>query len=382
MFHYGRLNMRNKTYRKKVICPWDIDGYVELSYGCKRILIDDLLKNYKTVKNINKSLSLPEYWFDNFKRNSKIHTKVLRKIASVTDKGIIKEIMQFNDDKGSSSIPFRGRFPIKYDPLWHFLFCLSVGDGSIGKGIKKHFTWYQKAEGQKEVIALLNKLNFNYVTSLKTAKEGITIPQLVRKIGSFATGLDSSYQMKNTMIQASHELGKDFEVAFLAAFFMDEAGMSKSKYNSEVTLHQEGNLKFLEKVGTLLSKFNIKWSKNKKGEKWCIRIKSEGVIKLSKLFDTLKKYNISLLHREEIFNKKVEMSNRTLYRLPLREEAVSIRKYLLTTACNTIITLDDIRRYFKTNTNVSTRSRKLVDTMKKAEELQSVGFAKYVIKGE
>ena len=374
--------MDKKSHRKCIVYPWNVDGYVELSYGYKRNLIKSLLTKYKTAKFIVKHLNVPEYWFNNFKRNNKIHTEDLYKVASLTnDGGIIKEIFQFNDDKGSSSIPFMGRFPIKYDALWHFLFCLSVGDGSISKGSKRTFVWYQKPEGQKLVVELLKKLNFDYKPSLYVTKKGLTIPQLIRKIGSFITTLDSSYEIKNNMVRVSSKLGKDYELAFLAAFFLDEAGMSKSKLNSEITLHQEGNLKFLEKVGELLTNLNVKWSKNKKGKDWCIRINSEGVIELSKLFDSLKKYNIDLLHRKEIFIKKVEMANKTINRIPLRSESSSIKKYLLKEFGGKEIALGEIKCLFRQSPTVSSRARRLVYTMKKRSELKPISFSKYIIKG-
>jgi len=374
--------MEKKSNRKCIVHPWNVDGYVELSYGYKRNLIDYLLAKYKNAKLVAEHLNLPEYWLDNFKRNTKIHTKDIYKIASLTnDVGIVKEIVQFNDDKGSSSIPFRGKFPIRYTPLWHFLFCLAVGDGNISKGNKRTFVWYQKPEGQKRTVELLNNLNFDYKPYLYMTKKGLTIPQLIRKVGSFITGLDSSYQIKNNMVQASSKLGQDYELALLAAFFIDEAGMSRSKLNSEVTLHQEGNLKFLEKVGELLTKFNVKWSKNKKGGDWCIRIKCEGVFELSKLFDSLKKYNISLLHREEIFYKKVGMASKTINRIPLRSETSSIRKYLLNEFENKDVGLNEIRCLFKPGMTVHSRARRLVYTMKKKRQLKPIGLAKYVVRG-
>ena len=367
---------------KKFIYPWDVNGYVRLSWDYKRTLTSRLLSEHGNGTKISKTLRLPTYWFTNFTKNDKIHTKALRRIVSITDTNVAKDVVQFNDDYGSSSFPFLARFPVKYSPLWHFFFCLSVGDGCIQKGNKKRFTWYQKPEGQEKVIALLNKIGFDYPRSLKSTKQGITMPQLIRKIGAFVTGLNSSKEIKENIISASSELGRDYEVVFLCAFFMDEAGISKAKSSSEITLHQEGNLELLQRVGSLLTKLGIIWSKNKKGELWCIRIGPEGVVKLSQIFDSVKKHDVTLLHREAVFNKKVEMARKTIYKVPLRKEAALIRTYLLANRENELVSSNEIKDYFKTNFNVSSRTRKLVATMKKKKELQPIGIGQYVIRGE
>ena len=375
--------MKNQIYKKNIIYPWDIKGYVKLSNKAKSKIIKFLVNKHRFKSDISNTLNVSDYWFYNFLRNKKINAITLKKIVDLTnDKAILNEIIQFNDDKGSSSIPFTGKFPIKYNPLWHFIFCLSIGDGYIRKGSKKKFVWYQKSEGQRKLIEILNKLNFDYKPHPKNARHGLTIPQMIRKIGSFITKLDSGRSIKNGIFEVSRKLGKDFELALLCAFFMDEAGMGKSKLNSEITLHQEGNLPLLEKMGDLLNKYDIKWSKNKKGDKWCIRFNSEGIVHLSKLFSSLKKYNIDLLHREKIFQKKVKMAKEVLYKLPLKDESVSIREHLLNNYKNKTITLDEIRKYFKSNFNVSSRSRQLAHSMKKKNELQPIDLGKYIIRGE
>ena len=370
---------RSKRMR---IYPWDINGYVKLSWGGKQKLFRYLISDYKTIKNINNNLGLPNYWFNNFKRNDKVNTKEPKKIVDITNLNLVGDIIQFNDDNGGSSISYLGTFPIKYDPFWHFLFCLSVGDGHIQKINRKRFTWYQKPEWQEKLIELLKKHNFNYKSSPKSTKQGIVVPQLIRKIGSFVTGLDSSESIRNNIVEKSRMLGKEFELALLFAFLLDEAGMSKSKSNSEITLHQEGNLQLLEKIGRLLDRFNIKWSRNKKGDKWCIRLNSGGVVQLSKLFISLEKYGITLLHRKDIFYKKVNMAEKTMYKLPLKQEAISIRKYLLDSYKDRIITTNEIKTYFASKFNVSSRCQKLISTMKLKKELQHVSLGKYVIKGE
>jgi len=366
--------------KKMYIYPWDISGYVKLSWGGKQKLLWHLISEYRTIKNINNNLGLPNYWFNNFKRNDKINTKELKKIVNITNLNLVDDIIQFNDDNGSSSISYIGTFPIKYNPFWHFLFCLSVGDGHIQKGKKKKFTWYQKPEGQRKLIELFKKHNFNYLSSPKSAKQGIVIPQLIRKVGSFVTGLDSSESIRKSIVEKSRMLGKGFELALLFAFFLDESGMCKSKANSEITLHQEGNLQLLEKIGELLNRFNVKWSRNKKGDKWCIRVNPDGVVQLSKLFISLEKYDVTLLHREDIFYKKVNMAKKTMYKLPLRRESISIRKYLLDNYKDRIITINEIRTYFASEFNVSSRCKKLVSTMKLKKELEIVSLGKYVIK--
>jgi len=371
--------MKKKNY-KKIVYPWDINGYVKLYFNSKQDLIYFLLNKYKTTSNINKSLNLSRHWFRNFKNSDKINTKHLKKIASVVGVNIVKNVMQFNDDKGSSSIAYLGKFPIKYSPFWHFLFCLSIGDGMFKKGIKKQFVWYQKPQGQKKLIELLNKHGFDYRSLPKKTKQGMVIPQIVRKLGYFAAHLEENMPIKENIIEATHNLGKKYELALLCAFFMDEAGMSKP--NSESTLRQEGNLELLGKIGKLLDRFGVNWSKNKKGDKWVIRFSSEGVVRLGVLFKSLKKYDIDLLHREKIFREKVRIAEKTLYRIPLKKESGLVRKYLLDNYKNKIITINEIKTQFKSNFNVSSRVGKLIDTMKKKKELNFVSIGKYMIGGE
>ncbi len=368
--------------KRILIYPWDLNGYVKLSWGGKQKLIRYLISEYGSFKNINEQLNLSPYWFNNVRRNDKINAKELKRIVDVTKLNLVDDIIQFNDGAGNSSFPYVGKFPIRYDPFWHFLFCLSIGYGHINEDKKKKFTWYQKPEGQEKLIELLKKHDFDYTAPPKKTKQGIVIPQLVRKIGSFVTGLDSGKSIRNNIVEKSYNLGKKFELALLCAFFLDESGMSKSKPNCEITLHHEGNLQLLEKIGSLLNRHNVNWSKNKKLDKWLIRINTEGVVQLSKLFDSLKEYGITLLHRESTFHKKADMAKKTIYKIPLRKESTSIRKYLLDNYKNKSITIGELRSYFESDFNVSTRSRKLISTMKKKNELKSVDTGKYVIKGE
>src|SRR3989344_3938594 len=215
--------MKNKIYKKNIVYPWDILGYVKLSNKGKNKILKSLINKHRFKSDIAKTLGVPDYWFHNFKRNDKIDTNTFGKIINLTkDNTLIKEIIQFNDDKGSSSIPYLGKFPIKYDPFWHFIFCLSVGDGCIHKGDKKKFDWYQKPKGLKEMVKLISKLG-------------------------------TRYEIKENIINTSSRLGRNYEIALLAAFFLDEGGMGTLKNNSEITLHQEGNLQFLEKIGVLLN---------------------------------------------------------------------------------------------------------------------------------
>jgi|SRR3989344_1212656 len=373
--------MKNKIYKKNIVYPWDILGYVKLSNKGKNKILKSLINKHRFKSDIAKTLGVPDYWFHNFKRNDKIDTNTFGKIINLTkDNTLIKEIIQFNDDKGSSSIPYLGKFPIKYDPFWHFIFCLSVGDGCIHKGDKKKFDWYQKPKGLKEMVKLINKLGFRYSPNITTCKRGIVIPQMIRKIGEYITGLGTSYEIKENIINTSSRLGRNYEIALLAAFFLDEAGMGTLKNNSEITLHQEGNLQFLEKIGVLLNRFNVRWSKNKKKDKWNIRLNTEGIIKLSELFESVKKYDITLLHRQKIFQEKVKIAEKTNYKFPLKLESKKIHDYLLNEHNDEIVTLDQIRKYYKSNYNVSTRSLKLINTMKKKGELVNIDSAKYKIK--
>ena len=223
-------------------------------------------------------------------------------------------------------------------------------------------------------------MGFRYSPNITTCKRGIVIPQMIRKIGEYITGLGTSYEIKENIINTSSRLGRNYEIALLAAFFLDEAGMGTLKNNSEITLHQEGNLQFLEKIGVLLNRFNVRWSKNKKKDKWNIRLNTEGIIKLSELFESVKKYDITLLHRQKIFQEKVKIAEKTNYKFPLKLESKKIHDYLLNEHNDEIVTLDQIRKYYKSNYNVSTRSLKLINTMKKKGELVNIDSAKYKIK--
>jgi len=374
--------MKNKNFNKNLVYPWDIKGYVKLSEYCKEELIRALLSKFKTVKGINENLNNPKYWFNNFKKSDKVNSKHLKKLASLSKINLVHNINQFNDDKGSSSIPFRGRFPIKYTPLWHFIFCLSVGDGHIHIGEKKRFTWYQKPEGQKKLIEILKKLGFDYEFPIRRTKDGIIIPQLIRKVGSFITNLDSGISIRKDIVKISKNLGRDYELSLLCAFFIDEAGMGKLKPNSEITLHQEGNLDFLDEIGALLDRFSVKWSKNLKGDKWCIRFNVEGVVRLACLFSPLNRYGINLLHRQEIFQKKVEIAKKMLPRILLKEESLQIKEYLLDNYKDKKITLNEIRKHFKIKTNTSIRGRQMAHNLKKKNLLEIIKKGEYLIKGE
>ena len=74
-------------------------------------------------------------------------------------------------------------------------------------------------------------------------------------------------------------------------------------------------LPFVGQAGKLLDKFEVSWSKNKKGNGWNIRLNTDGIIKLAELFESIKKHNITLLHRQRIFQKKVEIAKKTNYKL-------------------------------------------------------------------
>ncbi len=382
LFDFPKSGQIMENQNQNLVFPWDILGYVKLTDKAKDDIINLLTSSHRFKFHIAKTLNVPDYWFHNFTKNEKIDTQTFKKIVDLSaEKTLLNEIVQFNDDCGSSSITFAGKFPIIYSPLWHFIFCLSVGDGHIRKD-KNKFVWYQKPEGQLKIIELLNKMGFIYDRLPQSTKHGLTIPQLIRKAGSFMTKLDSGKAIRSNIIKASESLGKEYELALLCAFFMDEAGMSKAKSNSEITLHQEGNLLLLEKFGKLLTRFGISWSKNKKGDKWVIRISSEGVIQLSRLFSLLKKYDLSLLHREEVFQRKVKMAKTTLRKARLKDEATAIRKHILTNFSNKTITLYQIQTCFTSNSNVSFRLRQLIRTMKKRNELQQIVLGKYSVRGK
>lgn len=373
--------MKNQIKNKNKIFPWDIKGYIKLNNKAKDKILKFLINNHRFKSDIAKTLDIPYYWIDNFIRNEKIDSDTFKKIVNLMENNtLIKEITQFNDDKGSSSIPFKGRFPIKYTPLWHFVYCLSVGDGHIHKGNKKRFDWYQKPEGLRKMVKLINKLDFKYSPCITTCKRGIIIPQMIRKVGEYVTGLGSSREIINNIIEVSSELGRDYEIAFIIAFFLDEAGMGTLKNNSEITIHQEGNLIFLKNFGKLLDKFKVDWSKNKKNEKWVIRLNTNGIIRLAELFESVKKHNITLLHRKRTFQKKVKIAKKTNYRSQLKLESKMVRDYLLNNHFGQIVTLNQIIELYKSNHNLRSRSLELVYHMKKKNELINVGLAKYQVK--
>jgi len=375
--------MKNQIKNKTLIFPWDINGYVKLNSNAKTKILDFLINTHGFKSEISQTLNVPRYWIYNFIRNDKIDTITFKKILNLTkDSTLIKEIIQFNDDNGSSSIPFKGKFPIKYDPLWHFIFCLSIGDGHINKGNKKQFSWYQKPTGLKELVKLINGMGFKYSPKITTCKRGIVSPQMIRKAGEFITKLGNKNEMTENIITISSKLGKDYEIALIAAFLMDEAGMGQLKNNSEMTLHQEGNLNFLDDFGRLLNKFKIGWSRNKKGKKWNIRFNTGGIIKLAELLESAKKYNISLLHRQEIFQKKAQIAIKTDYKSILKLESRKVHNYLLNNYAGKVITLNQIRKYYKSNYNISSRSLKLIEDMKRKSELIIISMAKYKIGDE
>ncbi len=375
--------MKNQIKNKNLVFPWDIKGYIQLSNKAKSEIIEFLINKHRFKSKIANTLDVPVYWFYNFKKSDKIDTFTFKKIINLTkNKNLIKEITQFNDDKGSSSIHFKGKFPIHYDPLWHFIFCLSIGDGHIHKGNKKRFSWYQKPEGLKRLVKLICRLGFKYSPPISTCKKGIVIPQMIRKVGEHVTGLSLGYEITKNIIDVSSRLGEDYEIALISAFVLDESGMATLKNNSEMTIHQEGNLDFLENFGDLLNKFRIDWSKNKKGEKWNIRLNTNGIIKLAELFESIKKYDITLLHRQKIFQKKVKIAKKTNYKSPLKLESKNLHDYLLNNYSGKTLTLKQIRNYYKSNHNIQSRSLKLIEDMKKKGELIKIGFSKYLIRRE
>ncbi len=373
--------MKNQIKSKKSVFPWDIKGYIKLNNNTRNKILKFLINNHRFKSDITRTLDVPDYWTHNFIRNEKIDTKTFKKIVDLMkDESLIQEIIQFSDDYGSSSIPFNGSFPIYYTPLWHFVFCLSVGDGCIG-GRKKQFYWYQKPEGMKALIKLINGMNFHYSPKISVCKRGVCIPQLIRKVGSYVTGLENGREVKKGILEVSSKLGKEYEIAFLTAFFLDEAGMGTLKNNSEIITHQEGNLILLENFGNLLDKLKVDWSRNKKKEKWNIRLNTNGIIKLAELFESVKKHNITLLHRQRTFQKKVKIAKKTNSKSQLKLESKKLRTYLLNKYSGKQITLEQIRKHFKSNHNLSIRSRDLVYHMKKKDELVNVGLAKYQVKG-
>jgi hypothetical protein len=374
------LSMKKQIKSKKLVYPWNINGYVEISPKDKKIIINQLLRKTKNNKDLSELINVPKYWFYNFSKSKKIKSSVFKSIIDNLDLAEIN-IIKFNDDKGSSSITFRGTFPIEYSPIWHFIFCLSIGDGHLRQGSKKSLSWYQKPEGLIKLVEKISFLGFDYKPGIKTCKQGIVIPQLIRKVSSHVTGLFNQEDINNNIFKVSAKLGKEYEIALLMAFFLDEAGM-RTRNSSEITLHQEGDLKLLESFEQLLKKLKINFSRNSKGDKWCIRFSNEGVIKLNYLFYSLSKYNLNLLHRQEVFNRKVKIAKKNRYKINLRSDAKKVKNIVLSRYKNKEISLNQIRKFYKNQYNISTRSRKLISSLKKQNKLEIINFGRYKIKGD
>lgn len=351
------------------IDPTDLQGFLKISGTARKEILDHLKNNYSNYAQGARDIGLKEYHVHNFKKyDKKIHTSVAKKFieANLLNQG---EFKAFYDDKGSSSTPYKGSFPIEYSPKWHFVFCLCIGDGYFRRGRDKQFHWFQKEKGVKKISKVINELGFSYQPSFDSTRHGITIPQLIRKCGEHVLELKDKPNYRMNIIKKTAKLGRNYTLALFLAFFIDEAGMSKAKNNSEITLHQEGNLEILRKVGQLLDDFGVEWSKNKKKEGWVIRISTKGVLKLNKLFKEAKKLGISLLHRENAFKQKLEMAKTNKNNAELRKDTKRVKKKILESS-EEIISFKDAKKLFKDKRNAKRRTKQLLRNMKSRNEIK------------
>lgn len=352
--------------------PIKLDGYVLLNEKSKVRLIEELENEYSNLAKAARELGFRKYHLYNFKKNtgSKLNTEIISKIF---DYGWIdfEDIETFHDDKGSSSAPYTGDFPINYDPRWHFIYCLCIGDGHIRTQSTEQFAWHQKEKGTQEVVNLVKKLGFRYNPTYDCARHGITLPQLIPKTAKKALNIKS--HSPEEIFNKTEKAGRDYKIALLTAFFVDEAGISTAKNSSEITIHQEGDLETLERYGELLNDFGIKWNRNKKREGWTIRITSEGVHKLEEIFRESKDLGIGLMHRKEAFDQKAKIASKTYGQTKLREDTSKVRKAITDLQEGSEINLDEIKSYFSTKKNLDRRAKELTRNLEKANKIKTTG---------
>jgi hypothetical protein len=360
--------------------PLDLDGYIRLETESKDALMGNLNKEYDRLSDAAVDLEFPKYHLYNYRKSedNKINTAILSKIheAGLIQQGDIKA---FHDDKGSSSTPYKGDFPINYSPRWHFVYCLCIGDGHLRSNSTEQFDWFQKEKGTKQVIEVIRSLGFDYDPEYESARHGITIPQLIPKTAKQA--LEINEHSKNDIFTKSEEAGENYQIALLTAFFIDEAGISTGKdSSSEITIHQEGNLELLEKYGELLDEFNVSWNRNKKREGWTIRITSEGVHKLKDLFEKSEDLGIGLLHREEAFNQKAEIASKTHSQTSLRKDTSSAREKILQKHKGEEITYKTVKSYFNKSKNLNRRSKELLRNLEQSNKVKKTAPETYYVK--
>lgn len=360
--------------------PLDLDGYVQLKPKSKEKLLKELNAKYEYLSDAAEDLGFPKYHLYNYRKRSdnKISSTILSKI---NEAGLLEQedIKSFHDDKGSSSTPYKGEFPIKYSPKWHFVYCLCIGDGHVRNKSTEQFDWFQKEKGTRHVIQFIRSLGFDYSPEYESARHGITIPQLIPKTAKKALGMNE--HTKDEIFKKTKEAGENYQIALLTAFFIDEAGISTGKdSSSEITVHQEGNLELLEKYGELLDKFNVNWNRNKKRDGWTIRITSEGVHKLEEIFEKSGDLGIGLLHREEAFNQKAGIASKTHSQTSLRKDTSKAREKILQKHKEEEINYKTVKSYFKKPKNLNRRSKELLRNLEKSNKVKKTAPETYYVK--
>ncbi len=258
------------------------------------------------------------------------------------------------------------------------MFCLCIGDGYIRETEKPQFYWYQKEDGVNRLKELIQEIGFEaYDPAFDSARHGITIPQLIRKVAETVLGIETKKDAISDIFRQSKLLGQPYEIALLTAFFVDEAGMSTAKTDSEITLHQEGNLDFLARMGNLLDRFDVAWSKNKKQEKWIIRIPTEGVKRLAELLDEADEYGCSILHRRQAFEDKHSMAQKTAEQAQLRQDTSRVRQQITSDYAGRTVSRAEVLPLFRHATNRDRRLSELLRNMERKGEIKKIAEERY-----
>lgn len=351
----------------------NLDGFLELRSEARERILSELGDRYQTYNAAAEEWGIPRHHFYNYsRRDKKIHTSFAK---ALREEGLVnpEDFVAFYDDSGSSSFPYNGDFPITYSPRWHFVFCLCIGDGNFHKEDGK-FQWFQKERGVSALREMIQDMGFKYDPSFESARHGVTLPRLIKKAAGYVLGIKSKEEAFERAIPASRRLGEDYEIALLTAFFVDEAGISAAKDASEITVHQEGNLEFLEKYGNLLDDFGVVWNKNIKSNGWVIRITSEGVDKLRGIFSQAEDLGFGLLHRRKAFDEKAEIARRTASQTKLRADTTQVRKRVLEGNTPDSFYVSEFKQLFQEEENLERRSKELL------RDLESKGHIKKISK--
>lgn len=357
----------------------ELSGFLKLSPRARERILSRLEEEYGTYNKAAEDMGVSRHHFYNYaRRDKKLHTSFVNILKR---QGLVhhEDFEAFYDDKGSSSTAYTADFPIEYGPSWHFVFSLCLGDGHFHRRTGE-FYWHQKEEGVEELAELLQGLGFEYNLEFDSARHGIVLPRLIRKVGEHVLGIRSKEEAFKQIIPASRGLGEKYEVALLTAFFVDEAGMSTAKRASEITVHQEGNLRFLEDYGELLNDFDVEWNRNSKGDAWVIRITSAGVQRLDEIFDRAEELGFGLLHRRKAFNEKAAIASETAQETELRKDTSEVRDRIVSGDVPEPFGTEDIKPLFKTQMNMDRRARELLQYLEERGYIKKSSRGMYFLK--